>query len=127
MKPRTLLFAAVVILISFCAQAQEAQYTVEEHSLTISIVGAASYNDIRLMQSNLKRSIQITRLATSLASKGLVELTGTYTGDKDSLVDEIRGLAQDRFSVAVSKQKRNDSEAPLTVTLRKLAAGAPQE
>jgi hypothetical protein len=127
MKTKTTLFAAIVVLISFCAWAQESQNTFEEHPLTISIVGASNYNDIRLIQTNLKRSIQITKLATSLASKGLVEFSGTYTGDKESLVDEIKGLAQDRFAVELSKQKGRDATAPLTVTLRKLAAEAPQE
>ena len=118
MKQKLVIFTTVFLILSSWAFGQELN---ENYPITIAIVGTASYNDVNLILKNLKRSQQINRLTISLSSKGLVELSGTFHGVKESLIEEISGLAQDRFTVEVQKQKGKQTTPSLSITLRKIA------
>ncbi len=127
MKIKTLVLT-IFALLSFlaAAQAQESQLS-EDLPLSVTVIGAANFNDVRYLITNLKRSAQVTRLSPTLSSKGLIEYQGSYHGSSESLVDEIRGLAQDRFAVETPKQKGNKSAGQLSLTLRKITAGSSSD
>jgi len=116
MKKLSIIFVSFLLLFSLGAVGQE-----EEQPLSIAIVGTTSYNDANLIIKNLKRCPQINRLSVSLSSRELTELSGSFHGSTDTLIEEIQGLAQDRFSVETPK-KTKKSGAPFVITLRKMAA-----
>lgn len=118
------IFLALFLIFSFSSFGQETQ-TSDEYPLTITVVGTNNYSDVNLIIKNLKRSLQIGRLSLSLSSKDLSEFSGSYRGSAESLVEEIQGLAQDRFAVEVSKQKGKQSPNMLSITLRKLPSETP--
>lgn len=125
MKIKIFFITICAALLFFPAYGQESQPS-QEYPLTITIIGAASYNDVRFLQTNLKRSAQISGLTPTLSSRGLSEFSGNYRGPVESLIDEIKGLAQDRFAVETPKQKGRQSSNTLSVTLRKLTSeGTP--
>jgi len=109
--------ASLALLLCALSYAQESG----EKPLSIAIVGVKNYNDVNLMIKNLKRSQQIKDLTVSLSSRELTELSGNYQGSQESLMEEIAGLAQDRFEVELSKKSRK-ADAPLAITLRKIKA-----
>ena len=118
-------FIVLSVLISAPLFAQEpGGNSMEEYPLTVAIVGTASYSDVNVMIKNLKRSSQIGRLSASQSKRDLSEFSGTYKGSPESLIDEVRGLAQDRFAVEVPKQKGKQSGA-LNLTLRKISSETP--
>jgi hypothetical protein len=94
---------------------------VESHPLKIAIVGTARYQDTNFIVSNLKRSPQILEISVSTSGRDLIELSGRYSGPPDSLIEEITGLAQERFTVEIEKRKRSPSRDSLSITLKKIA------
>lgn len=116
MKKISLTFICIMLLFSIGAIGQE-----EEQPLTIAIVGTTSYNDVNLIIKNLKRSSQISRLSVSLSSRELTELSGSFHGSSESLIEEMQGLAQDRFSVETPKKGKKPGSA-FSITLRKITA-----
>jgi hypothetical protein len=114
----------LIFLFSCLGSPVYAQNSGENYPLTIAIVGTTNYNDVSAILKNLKRSPQVSQLTISLSSKGLIELKGSYHGERDSLVDEIRGLSQDRFSLELQKQKGKQASNAISITLRKLTPQA---
>jgi hypothetical protein len=121
MKKKIFLF--IFLFSCFCLPAYT-QNSGENYPLVIAIVGTTNYNDVSTILKNLKRSSQVSHLTISLSSKGLIELSGSYHGERDSLVDEVRGLAQDRFSLELQKQKGKQTSNAISITLRKLTPQA---
>lgn len=119
MRKQILLTAIFIFAVPFCAQGQETALFAESHPLKIAIVGSAKYQDVSFVITNLKRSSQINKLVVSTSGRNLVRLSGDYNGSKESLIDEITNLSQDRFHVEVIKPKRYSPDT-LSVTLKKL-------
>lgn len=119
MKNFIFITIALVCFYSLPAQSQEA---VETFPISIAVIGTSSYSDVDFVLKNLKRSSQINQLSVALSSKGLVELKGSYKGQQDAMIDEIKGLASDRFAVEVGKQKGKQTSGALSITLRKITA-----
>lgn len=119
---------AVLILIIagtalfFSARAQEGSPAVAPEGVptafTLLIVGTRHYSDITVMEKNIRRIPKMQRLVQTVSNQNHVQFTGTYSGDADSLLADIQGLAADRFEV----QSRDDRARGLVITLRKIQA-----
>ncbi len=119
MKIPNVLIAALSVILPVALHAQDASVGAEELPLKIAVVGTTNYTDINLIQKNLKRSSLIADLSTTLSSRELYEFSGRYRGAPEAVIEEVAGLAQDRFSVESPKKIKQG--APLTITLRKIA------
>ncbi|PIU55111.1 MAG: hypothetical protein COS89_08295, partial [Deltaproteobacteria bacterium CG07_land_8_20_14_0_80_38_7] len=115
MKKKILTSLAILITCTSLSYAEITTNSKETtiYPITISIVDAFTYQDTNFIHTNLKRSDLINNLTISSSSKGLTELTGTYSCSKDILTDEIKAISQDRFIVDAGFQ-------PLTGMLVKL-------
>lgn len=106
--------ALVIIVLIFCNAA--VSFSEEGNQrVTLSIVNATKFEDVNFVLTNLRRSSQVSGLSISLSSKNLVELSGNYLGETESLIAEVQGLAQNRFSFEITKKPPN-----LLITLKKL-------
>ena len=123
---KKIIFIIIILLFSspHILLGQESSQVVSSYPINIAVVGAANYDDVRFVLNNLKRSSQISQLVISTSSRGYVELSGIYNASKETLVEEISNLVQDRFSTEVIKQKGRQTSNNLSVTLRKLASSA---
>lgn len=124
MKRIPVILALFVLLAAPLAAQETSVVPAEEYPFTIAIVGTTNYSDVNVLIKNLKRSSQIGRLSASTSKRELSEFTGTYKGSRESLIDEITGLAQDRFAVELPKQKGKQSGV-LNITLRKITESKP--
>jgi len=121
MKKKLFIFPFFLLIFPLSLSGQE----VVNYPVAIAIVGTSNYNDVDFVLKNLRRSSQISQLSIVLESKGLVELKGTYRGLSEGLIEEIRGLAQDRFAMEIQKPKGRQPSGFLSVTLRKLSQRTP--
>ena len=113
---------ACFFIILFCLTCSSylAGQEAANYPLNITIVGTTKYQDTDFIIKNLKRSPQVEGLVISTSGRNLVELEGFYHGSRDSLIEEINGLAQDRFEMEVQKPGGKRSGEDLSVTLKKL-------
>lgn len=124
-KKNTAIFVLILAGFLICGRlsGQEDQESgpPEIYPLKIAIVGTSRYQDTNFIVSNLKRSSQVLGISLSVSGRDFIEFKGRYSGSPDSLVEEIRGLAQDRFTVEVEKTKRSSPKNTLSITLKKIA------
>lgn len=112
-----------ILAIIFCillsshsvAEEGEAPPLNPKQAIKISIVGTSSYGDVKFIVDGIKRSGQVNKLVTSLSGRGLVELSGAFIGDPETVISDLQNLSQDRFEFEVTQR-----EPILLLTLRKL-------
>lgn len=124
-KKSFIIFALMLVGCLVCGQSlgqeqEEESAAPEIYPLKIAIVGTSRYQDTNFIVSNLNRSSQVLGISLSVSGRDFIVFKGRYSGSPESLVEEIRGLAQDRFEVEVEKNKKSSPKNALSVTLKKI-------
>lgn len=114
------IFCLSVILIILSASFSGAEESASQEilKLNITFLGSSHYSDVNFMIKNIKRSSQIISLVPSGSTRGVVSFSGAFHGPSESLIEEIKGLAENRFSIEIPKQKKDS----ISITLRKITA-----
>lgn len=116
--------AAISICIVFLgslvavAESKEEAATPESVSFTLLIVGTRHFSDIEVIKTNLQKMPAVHGFAQKISSQNHIEFSGTYSADRDSLIEDIQSLAADRYVVQTKYYK----DRGLMITLRKISA-----
>jgi hypothetical protein len=84
-------------------------------TIVIDVFGTARFEDVAFLQRNLLRVDGASPFAVRGTGDNYVRLEGSTHGQVDDFLDDLTGLAQDRFEMEVARGER-----VVTVTLRKL-------
>lgn len=87
----------------------------------VDIIGAATYADSAVVQRGLEYADGVSSVTMTRSGRNYMQLVGLMTGEVDLLIADVRGLAQDRFSVETVR----DARGQLVITLRKLGTPSP--
>lgn len=82
---------------------------------TIIISGTRSYSDIDSVRKSIQKIPSMQKFVETVSSQNHVQFVGLFTGDPNSLVASIEGVAADRFEI----QSKDDKTRGLVITLRK--------
>ena len=105
-------FAAEPVASSYSQPAAEAT------PFTLIIVGTRHYSDVDVMRRNIARIPLMRRFVQAVSSQKHIQFLGLFGGTEEGLLEDIRGLASDRFDVGI----RKDRTLGLVVTLKKMEA-----
>lgn len=120
---RQIIFAALIVSIfvlsagAFAQAKEEAVSNAVNEPLpfTLLIVGTRHYSDVDVIKSNLQKMPSVRNFTQKIASQNHMEFGGIYSGDALTLIQDIEGLAADRFEV----KTKNYKDRGLVITLRK--------
>lgn len=117
---RNIIFASLVISIfatsaGAFAQAKGEAVSNEPLPFTILIVGTRHYSDVDVIKLNIQKMPSVRNFTQKIASQNHTEFGGIYSGDVETLTQDIEGLAADRFEV----KTKNYKDRGLVITLRK--------
>lgn len=118
----SMLIIAAVLGASLPAFAKPGEETSAPEStpFTLLIVGTRHFSDVDVVKTNIQKMPAVRGFAQKVSSQNHIEFSGTYSGNVDSLVEDIEGLAMDRYTV----QSKSYKDRGLVVTMRKIPAGA---
>ena len=114
---KRLLLSIAAALLCSTAIAQDAWETLQ---VKITLLGTSHREDVQIMTSNLSKVAGMQNFAPTVIAKKHFEFAGTYNGNPQDLIADVKSLASDRFSV----NSKNRS-GTLTMTLRKIEPPAP--
>ncbi len=86
------------------------------HSFTVDILDTKNFGDVNTVLAGLQRADGVNEVSVVRSNRNFVKLAGTMEGDAEHLINDIKGLSQDRFSV----KARNLEDGTLAITLRRL-------
>lgn len=124
MDPLKRILAAISIFLMLCgsfgalAESKEDAKNFEITPFTLLIVGTRHYSDVDVIRTNLKKMPSVHEFVEKISSQNHIEFSGTYSGDDNSLIEDIQSLAADRYIV----QSKSYKDRGLVITLRKIPA-----
>lgn len=116
MRKEISLIAALASIFAAAASGAEEPSPPEQTPFVLAITGTRHRADVEAISKNAARIRGVSGLIETSASQNRVEFSGVYSGDVQSLLADIEGLAQDRFEV----HSKPDKGGRLVITLRKL-------
>lgn len=112
-------FAAAPAFGQEQAASSYSQPSPEAMPFTLIVVGTRHYSDVDVMRRNIARIPMMRKFVQTVSSQKHVQFSGSFSGTEEGLVEDIRGLAAERFDVGT----RKDKSLGLVITLRKIGAG----
>jgi hypothetical protein len=83
---------------------------------TVDLLGTPHFEDVGVIQSGLEKADGIESIYVARSSRNFVRLKGVATCKREQLLNDLKGLAQDRFNVEVEDK----ADGSLIITLRKI-------
>lgn len=84
---------------------------------TIDVLNATNFSDVDMIQRGLDKSDTVEHIAISRTGKGFTRFSGTAKDGADDFLSDLKGLAQDRFTVETIERP----DGSLAITLRKIS------
>jgi hypothetical protein len=85
---------------------------------TIDLLGTPHFDDVGTIQNGLERADGVESIHVSRSNRNFVRLEGIATCERKQLLNDLNGLAQDRFEVEVEDK----TDGSIIITLRKKPA-----